>query len=56
MKIKITKIVGLMFEAALGLPADSLMYPQTKYNMQTAHEDSTLTKMLKEIRNLAAVL
>lgn len=52
----LTARTALMFEAALGLPADSLMYLQTKYNMQTARKDSTLTKMLKEIRNIAAVL
>ena len=44
-----------MFEAALDVPADSLMYLQTKYNMQTARKDSSLVSALKEIRKLAAV-
>ena len=32
------------------VPADSLMYLQTKYNMQTARKDSSLLDMLKDIR------
>ena len=44
-----------MFEAALDVPADSLMYLQTKYNMQTARKDSVLTGMLKDIRKGAAL-
>ena len=46
---------ALMFEAALDVPADSLMYLQTKYNMQTARKDSSLFDMLKGIKNIAAV-
>jgi plasmid maintenance system antidote protein VapI len=45
-----------MFEAALDVPADSLMYLQTKYNLQTARKDSSLINVLKEIRKIAAVL
>jgi len=44
-----------MFEAALDVPADSLMYLQTKYNMQTARKDSTLHDILKKIHKIAAV-
>ncbi len=39
-----------MFEAALDVPAESLMYLQTKYNIQTARKDSSLKQALKEIR------
>jgi hypothetical protein len=45
-----------MFEAALDVPADSLMYLQSKYNMQTARSDKSLSDMLKSIRRIAAVL
>jgi len=51
----LTAKTALMFEAALDVPADSLMYLQTKYNMQTARKDSSLLDMLKEIRKIAAV-
>jgi hypothetical protein len=44
-----------MFEAALDVPADSLMYLQTKYNMQTARKDSSILNILKDIRKVAAV-
>ena len=51
----LTAKTALMFEAALDVPADSLMYLQTKCNMQTARKDSSLFDMLKEIRKIAAV-
>ena len=51
----LTAKTALMFEAALDVPADSLMYLQTKYNMQTARKDSSLVDILKEIRKVAAV-
>jgi len=46
---------ALMFEAALDVPADSLMYLQTKYNMQTARKDASIFDVLKGIRKIAAV-
>ena len=52
----LTAKTALMFEAALDGPADSLMYLQTKYNMQTARKDTTIMDMLKGIRRVAAVL
>ena len=52
----LTAKTALMFEAALDVPADSLMYLQTKYNMQTARKDSTIMDMLKGIRRVATVL
>lgn len=51
----LTAKTALMFEAALDVPADSLMYLQTKYNMQTARKDSSLTDVLKRVRKIAAV-
>lgn len=51
----LTAKTALMFEAALDVPADSLMYLQTKYNMQTARNDSSLMHLLNNIRRIAAV-
>ena len=52
----LTAKTALMIEAALDVPADSLMYLQTKYNMQTARKDSSIMDMLKGIRKVAAML
>ena len=51
----LTARTALMFEAALDVPADSLMYLQTKYNMQTARKDASIFDVLKGIRKIAAV-
>ena len=51
----LTAKTALMFEAALDVPADSLMYLQTKYNMQTARKDASIFDVLKGIRKIAAV-
>ncbi len=51
----LTAKTALMFEAALDVPADSLMYLQTKYNMQTARKDSSVLDVLKEIRKIAVL-
>ena len=55
-KSPLTAKTALMFEAALDVPADSLMYLQMKYNMQTARKDSSILDMLKNIRKVAGVL
>ncbi len=47
---------ALMFEAALGVPAESLMDLQLKYNIQAAMQDKSLLKKLNRIRKFAAVL
>jgi addiction module HigA family antidote len=52
----LTAKTALMFEAALDVPADSLMYLQSKYNMQTARADKSIMNTLKSIRKIAAVL
>ena len=46
---------ALMFEATLGIPADALMQIQTKYTMQTARRDSSITDWLKQISKVAAL-
>ena len=51
----LTAKTALMFEAALDVPADSLMYLQSKYNLQTARNDASLHDLLKGIKKIAAV-
>jgi addiction module HigA family antidote len=52
----ITTATALMFEAALDVPADSLMRLQLKYNMQLAQKDSKLISRLAEIRKMVSML
>ena len=52
----LTAKTALMFEAALDVPADALMYLQTKYNMQNTRNDKSLKDILTGIRKVAAVL
>lgn len=47
---------ALLFEAALGVDADTLMRIQTKYNMQTARKDKTLSERLDKIKKAVAIL
>ena len=54
-KRALTPATALLFETTLGLPADSLMYMQTKYNMQTARKDSSLLDVINRIRRVAAL-
>lgn len=46
---------ALMFEAALDIPADSLLKMQMKYNMYMAMKDQTLVEKLKKISRIAAI-
>ena len=55
-KRPLTPATALMFEAALDVPADALMAIQTKYNMQTARQDSKITSWLAQIPRVAAML
>jgi len=51
----ITIVTAMMFEAALDIPADSLMRLQLKYNMQVAQKDNKLLSRLAEIRKMASL-
>ena len=51
----ITITTAMMFEAALDIPADSLMRLQLKYNMQVAQQDNKLLSRLAKIRKMASV-
>lgn len=55
-KRPLTPTTALMFEAALNVPADALMNMQTKYNMQTARQDSKIRSWLSHIPRVAVVL
>lgn len=52
----LTTTTAMMFEAALNVPADSLMRLQLKYNMQVASRDKSFLDRLAEIRKMAAIL
>ena len=52
----LTTNTAMMFEAALDIPADSLMRLQLKYNMQQASNDKTFMERLNQIRKNAALL
>jgi addiction module HigA family antidote len=51
----ITTTTAMMFEAALGVPAYSLINIQTKYNMHMAQKDNKLLARLAQIRKMVAV-
>ena len=51
-----TTATAMMLEAALGVPADSLMRLQLKYNMQQATRDKSFMERLAQIRKYAALL
>ena len=50
----ITVTTAMMFEAALDIPADSLMHLQLKYNMHLAQKDNKLLVRLAEIRKMVS--
>jgi addiction module HigA family antidote len=52
----VTTATAMMFEAALGVPAYSLINIQTEYNLQVAHSDKSFLKRLAEIRKMVAAL
>lgn len=52
----LTTATAMMFEAALDIPADSLMRLQLKYNMQEVNNDKLFMERLRQIRQCAALL
>lgn len=52
----LTVSTAMMFEAALDVPADSLMRLQLKYNMQKTASDKSFMERLSQIRKYAALL
>lgn len=51
-----TTTTAMMIEAALDIPAESLMKLQLKYNMQMAQRDNSFMERLNNIRRYAALL
>ena len=47
---------ALLVEAALGVDSDTLVNMQTRYNMQMARADKSLTERFNQIRKLSAIL
>lgn len=52
----VTTQTAMLFEAALGIPAYTLIGMQTDYNMDLASKDKTFARRLAEIRNAASIL
>ena len=52
----VSEKTAMMFEAALGVNAETLIRLQTKYNMRVARNDKTFMHRLENIRKLAAAL
>ena len=53
---QVTTTTAMMFEAALGIPAYSLINIQTEYNLQVASRDKSFAERLAHIRSMSAVL
>ena len=51
----VTEKTAMMFEAALGLNAETLIRLQSKYNMRIARKDKTFMQRLDEIRKMTAI-
>ncbi len=51
----LTPKTAMLFEAAIDVPADSLMRLQLKYNMQTVKQDKTFLNRLTAIRKVSAI-
>jgi plasmid maintenance system antidote protein VapI len=52
----ITTTTAMLIEAALDIPADSLMKLQLKYNMYQAQNDHSFMERLKQVRRYVAML
>lgn len=52
----LTATTAMMLEAALDIPADSLMRLQLKYNMHRTANDPSFMERLDRIRRFAAIL
>jgi len=52
----LTTQTAMLFEAAMGIPADMLIRMQNDYNMRMANQDKSFTERLEQIRKVVAVL
>ena len=51
----VTTATAMMFEAALGIPAYSLINIQSEYNLQMASRDESFAERLAKIRQMSAM-
>ena len=51
----VTAEIALILEAALDIPVDSHVQLQTKYKMQSARKNPSLSERIKAIKKIAAV-
>ncbi len=51
----LTPTTAMLFEAALGIPADMLIGMQTDYNMSVIKQDKSFLDRLTEIRKIVAI-
>jgi addiction module HigA family antidote len=52
----LTTQTAMLFEAAMGIPADMMIRMQVKYNLRMANQDKSFTERLEQIRKVVAVL
>jgi addiction module HigA family antidote len=52
----LTTQTAMLFEAALGIPADMLIGIQTDYNIRVTKQDKNFAARLAEIRKMVAIL
>jgi addiction module antidote protein, HigA family len=52
----LTPTTAMLFEAALGIPADMLIGLQTDYNMRVVKQDKAFSQRLAKIRQTVAML
>lgn len=52
----LTPATAMLFEAALGTPAEMLMGVQTDYNMRVLKQDKPFSDRLAQIRQMASML
>jgi plasmid maintenance system antidote protein VapI len=52
----LTPAAAMLFEAALGIPADMLIGMQTDYNMRELKQDKSFADRLAGIRKMTAAL
>jgi addiction module HigA family antidote len=52
----LTPTTSMLFEAALGIPADMLIGMQTDYNMCVVKQDKSFAERLAQVRKIVAAL
>ena len=52
----LTTQTAMLFEAALGIPANMLIGMQTDYNMRMVNQDKSFSERLDKIRKAVAIL